>query len=137
MLGFRDQQVKSPALIYIPFYVACYQAGCSKRFIFLAPSTTSTLSFSAKFRGALGISKIRLLFIPRFRTISDLIEKAQVISEKDSLLSSQIFSLGEKNNFLKTALARENITNGLSYLRDEGWLSDKERQSLNNRLANA
>jgi hypothetical protein len=103
----------------------------------LAPSTPSTLSFSTIFKGALGISKIKQLFIPRFKTISVLIDKAQLLTKQDSLLNSQISDLGEKNNFLNTFSVRENIAKGLSYLKDAGWLSDKENQSLNNKLANA
>ena len=45
MLGIREQQLKSPALFYVPFYVACYQAGLSKRYIFLPPSMTSAYRF--------------------------------------------------------------------------------------------
>jgi hypothetical protein len=137
ILGIRDQQVKNPALFYVPFYVACYQAGYSKRCIFLNPSMTSTISFSAKFKGALGISKIKQLFTPRFKAITTLIDKVQDLTKQDNLLDNQIFGLGEKNNLLNTEMVRQNIAWGLSYLRDEGWLSDKEYQSLSNKLANA
>ncbi len=77
MLGISDQQLKSPALFYVPFYVTCYQAGYAKRYIFLAPSMISAIGFAAKLKGALGMSKIKELFIPRFKAITALIDKVQ------------------------------------------------------------
>ena len=79
MLGIREQQLKSPALFYVPFYVACYQAGLTKRYIFLPPSMTSAIGFAAKLKGAFGRSKIKELFIPRFKEITALIDKVQVL----------------------------------------------------------
>ena len=102
MLGIREQQLKSPALFYVPFYVACYQAGLTKRYIFLPPSMTSSIGFAAKLKGAFGRSKIKELFIPRFKEITALIDKVQVLAKQDSLLDNEIRDLGEKNNLLNT-----------------------------------
>jgi hypothetical protein len=135
MLGIIDQQLKSSALFYVPFYVICYQSGLSKRSIFLPPSTTSAIGFAAKLKGAFGRSKIKELFTPRFKSISMLISRVQVLAKQDSFLDSQIKGLGEKNNLLNTLLTRGNIAEGLVYLRTEGWLSDKEYQLVSNSLA--
>ena len=134
MLGIRDQQLKSPALFYVPFYVACYQAGLTKRYIFLPPSMTSPIGFAAKLKGAFGVSKIKELFIPRFKEIAALIDKVQVLAKQDSLLDDEIRDLGEKNNLLNTELVRDNIAKGLVYLKHEGWLSEREYQVLSSTL---
>ena len=137
MLGIREHQLKSPALFYVPFYVACYQAGLSKRFIFLPPSTTSPNGFAAKLKGAFGRSKIKELFIPRFKEITALIDKVQVLAKQDSWLDREIRDLGEKNNLLNTRSIRESIAQGLVYLKREGWLSDREYQVVSSSLAYA
>ena len=137
MLGTKEQQLKSPALFYVPFYVACYQAGLSKRYIFLPPSMTSPIGFAAKLKGAFGRSKIKELFIPRFKEITALIEKVQVLAKQDSLLDDEIRDLGEKNNLLNTESVRDNIAKGLVYLKHEGWLSEREYQVLSRGLADA
>jgi len=137
MLGIREQQLKSPALFYVPFYMACYQAGLTKRYIFLPPSMTSAIGFTIKLKGALGMPKIKELFIPRFKVITTLIDKLQVRARQDSFLDNEIRDLGEKNNLLKTGSVRDNIVRGLFYLKHEGWLSDKEYQVLSNSLAYA
>ncbi len=134
MVGTKEQQLKSPALFYVPFYVACYQAGLSRRYIFLPPSMISPISLAAKLKGAFGRSKIKELFIPRFKEITALIVKVQVLAKQDSLLDGEIKNLGEKNNFLNTKAAHDNVAKGLVYLNREGWLSDKEYQVLNDTL---
>jgi hypothetical protein len=134
MLGIVDPQLKSPALFYVPFYVACYQSGLKKRSIFLPPSTTNPVGFAAKLKGAFGRSKIKELFNPRFKSISILIGRVQVLSKRDHFLDDQIKDLGEKNNLLNTRLTRGNIAEGLVYLRTEGWLSYKEYQLVSNSL---
>ena len=135
MLGILDQQLKIPALFYVPFYVTCLQSGLNMRFIFLSPSMAGAVGFAAKLKGAFGRSKIKELFTPRFKSTSLLIDRVQVLAKQDSLLGSQIRVLGEKNNLLNTILTRGNITEGLGYLRSQGWLSDKEYQVVSNSLA--
>ena len=137
MLGIRDQQLKSPALFYVPFYVACYQAGLTKRFIFLPPSMTCSIGFATKLKGAFGKSKIKELFIPRFKEITALIVRVQVLAKHDSLLDEEIRDLGEKNSLLNTESVRANIAEGLVYLKHQGWLSDREYQVLSRGLTGA
>jgi hypothetical protein len=137
MLGFREPLLKSPVLFYVPFYVACYQAGSTNRYIFLPPSTTSAIGFAVKLKGAFGRSKIKELFIPRFKEIALLIDKVQVLVKQDSLLDNEIMELGEKNNLLYTESVREDIAKGLVYLKHEGWLSEREYQVLSISLAHA
>ena len=134
-LGIRDRQLKGPALIYVPFYVACYQTGLSERYIILPPSTISAIDFSAKLKGALGMSKLKDLLVPRFKAITTLIDTVQVLTKQNSLLKNQLWDLSEKNNLLKTNLFRENAAKGLVYLKREGWFSDKEYQVLSGSLA--
>jgi hypothetical protein len=135
LLGFADQQLKTSALFYVPFYVACYQSGFSKRFLFLPPLTSSTMNFVAKLKGAFGASRIKQVLTPRFKSISVLIDSVQELAKQESLFESQIVDLGEKNNLLIRQFSRGNIVEGLGYLRAEGWLSDKEYQAVKDSLA--
>ncbi len=130
MLGLRNPQLKAPALFYVPFYVACYRAGLAQRYLFFTPSTTSSVGFAAKLKGVIGISKVKQMFNPRFSAITDLVEKLEVLTKQDSALDRQIIALGEKNNILKNELAHAKIAKGLAYLKDQGWLSDKQYQVL-------
>ena len=133
-LGSREQQLKAPALFYVPLYVTCYLSGSARRYIFLSPSVINESGFASKLKSALGISKIKERFIPRFQTITASIDKIQVVIKEDSFLEKQIIDLGEKNNLLNTDMARSNIGKGLINLKDQGWISDKEYQALSSGL---
>jgi hypothetical protein len=134
LVGSKDRQLKGSALLYIPFYLVCFEAGHSRRYLILPPSTISPVDFSAKLKGAFGMSKIRNLLSPRFNAVTTLINKVQVLITQNSIFEGQLADLGEKNNLLKTKVFLDNAVRGLVYLRHEGWLSDKEQQELNKRL---
>jgi CRISPR/Cas system-associated endoribonuclease Cas2 len=136
-LGIQGQLFKSPALFYVPFYIICYQAGLSNRYIFLPPSTANAIGFGTKLKGAVGMSKIKERFIPRFKAITALIEKVHVHVKKEALFEGKIRSLGEKNNLLNTVNIRENLFKGLVDLKRGGWLSDREYESLTATLTSA
>ena len=89
-LGMGGQQLKSPALFYVPFYAACYEAGLARRYLILPPSTVSKIDFSAKLKGALGMSKITRPLTPRFSSIATLIDKVQVLTKQNSVFESQL-----------------------------------------------
>ena len=135
-LGMKDLQVRVPLLFYVPFYVICYSAGLSRRYVFLPPSKNNTISLSGKLKGAFGMSKIKEKFTQRFRAITGLIERCQVLVRQDTAFETEIDGFGEKNNFLNKPSGLENIAKGLVYLQHEGTLSDREYQVLTSCLKN-
>jgi hypothetical protein len=134
MVGLKDRQFKGSALLYIPFYLVCFEAEHRRRYLIVSPSTISPIDFSSKLKGALGMSKIRNLLTPRFTAISTLVNKVQELIDHNSIFERQLGDLGEKNNLLKTKMFRDNAERGLVYLKHEGWLSEREQQELNKRL---
>ncbi len=133
-LGISDQGLKSPALFYATFFVACYETGLSRRYFIIPPSTITNFDFSAKLRGALGMSKIKDLLSPRFKAVAALIGRVQVLTKQNTVFEGQLYVLSQRNNLLTDSLFLENVKKGLVYLEHEGWLSERERQVLSNRL---
>jgi hypothetical protein len=133
-LGVSEQQLKSPALVYVPFYVICYEAGTSRRYLCIPPSVISTFDFSAKLKNAFGVSKTKNLLTPRFRTIAALISKAETLTQQNSAFEGQLWSLGEKNNLLQNSAFCLNAQRGLVTLRQSDWLSEREASELSRRL---
>ena len=129
-LGTRDLQLKTPLLFYVPFYVFCYQGGFNDRYLFVAPSNADSASLGSKFKSALGMSKIKEFFTPRFKSIASLITQLQTFAKN----SSQIKALGEKNSLLNAKQTPNNIANGLANLKAQGWLSDREYQLVRESL---
>ena len=134
VLGLRGQDLKGPGLFYIPFYVACYEMGLARRYLIVPPSTIAAVDFSVKLKGALGMSKLKDLFISRFKAIADLIESVQELTKQNSMFENQLYDFGQRDNFLKNRTYMESVQKGLVYLRHQGWLSDKEQQALSKRL---
>ena len=133
-LGISDQRLKSPALFYVPFCIARYELGLTKRYLILPPSTISAMDFSAKLKGVLGMSKIKDLLVPRFKSITTLIDNVKTLTKQNTIFESQLNDLSQRNNLINNSLFLENVEKGLVYLEHEGWLSDKEHQALSSRL---
>ncbi len=133
-LGIQSQGLKNPGLFQVPFYAACFEIGSTRRFHIIPPSTITELDFSVKIRGAFGMPKIKDLLTPRFKTITTLIDKVQVLTKQNAMFENQLNNLAQRNNLLNNGLFMENVARGLVYLRHEGWLSDKEQQVLSNQL---
>jgi hypothetical protein len=133
-LGLGDQQLKTSILVYLPFYALCYESGLSRRYVLISPSDLGEFDFSAKLRGAFGVSKGRDLLVPRFGSIEAVVSKAQELVKENSAFEGQLSSLGERNNLLRNNTFCETVRTGLSTLKQLGWLSDREASELSNLL---
>jgi hypothetical protein len=133
-LGIKDSSLKNSALFYVPFYAVCYEAGLARRYVFIPPSAVGSADFSAKIKGAFGMSKIKDHLTPRFKTVATLISKVQELTRQNGMFESQLNSLAEKNNLLTNSLFMENVRKGLVYLKSEDWVSEKEYQLLSSHL---
>jgi hypothetical protein len=134
VLGIQGQGLKNPGLFHVPFYVACFEMGLTRRYLIIPPSTITAVDFSAKLKGAFGMSKIKDLLSPRFKAVTALIDKVEVLTKQNRAFESQLNGLVQRNNLLNNGLFMENVAKGLVYLKREGWLSDKEQQVLSSRL---
>lgn len=133
-LGF-PQKNKHLNLVYMPFYLACYEAEMKKRYVVFPPSTANSIGFTTKLKGALGKAKVKHLLVPRFKAITSLLEGLSVLAEKNAAFAREIFEAGEKADLLKSKSKRKSIENGLEKLKVEGWLSDKEFEAFSQKTA--
>ncbi|MGQ9624132.1 MAG: hypothetical protein ACUVT9_02035 [Candidatus Bathycorpusculaceae bacterium] len=133
-LGFQQKHV-NPNLIYTPIYLVCYQAEMKKRYMVFPPMAANSIGFTTKLKGALGKAKVKQILVPRFKALTSLLEKLPTLIEKDAASAREILELGEKADMLKTSSTREPIKNGLKKLMEEGWLSEKEYEDFNRKLA--
>ena len=118
------------ALVYVPFYVACYDSGTKKRYLVLPPSMVGTIGISTRLKGALGKARIKAFLVPRFREITSLVDTIQLQSQQNSIFETELKEIGKKNNILVIDSVHEEIEKGLLSLKDQGWLSDKDYGSI-------
>jgi hypothetical protein len=133
-LGIGDPQLKAPILLYVPFYVVCYESGLARRYLFISPSGLGYFDLSAKLKGAFGGSKINGLLVPRYQSLEAVISKAQEFTKANSAFEGQLWSLGEKNNMLHNSGFCESAKAGLPSLKQLGWLTDREASELGSQL---
>jgi len=135
-LGIKqDPNSKGVSLFYVPFYLACYQVDSKKRYLILPPSEACTIGLSTKLKGALGMARIKQLLVPRFKTIAALTDAMQQLIQQNAMFETEIKEVGEKTNRLHVSSVREEIKKGLVYLKNEGWLSDKDYEAINQKIA--
>jgi len=118
------------AVIFVPFYVACYDSGKEKRYFVLPPSLVGTIDISTRLKGVLGKARIKAFFAPRFKEIASLVDTIQSQCQQNSIFETELRTVGEKYNILVMDLMREEIEKGLLTLKDQGWLSDKDYGSI-------
>ncbi len=135
LLGMQSQGLKNPCLFFVPFYLACFEIGLTRRYLVIPPSTVGPFDFSVKLKSVVGRSKIKALLSPRFKAVTTLIDKVEALTKQNIVFESQLNGLAQRNNLLDNSLFIENALKGLVTLKHEGWLSDKEQLVLSNQLS--
>jgi len=130
----QDSELKDAVLFYVPFYVACYQVESKKRYMFLPPSEANAVGLSTKLKGAFGMAKIKQLLVPRFEVITSLMDTLQVLAQQNVVFETEMREMGKRTSILNTSSMRESIKKGLEYIRQEGWISEKEHQDLSQKI---
>jgi hypothetical protein len=134
-LGIKSNvETTESTLVYVPFYLVCYQVGPRKRYMILPPSEVNTIGLATKLKGALGAAKIKGLLVPRFKALTLLKDTIQVVTQESAMFETEVTELGEKGSILATGSMRDEITKGLAYLRNEGWFSDNEYNAIRHTL---
>lgn len=120
---------KEPSLIYLPFYLACYQSEEEKRYVTFPPSTVNTTGLSVKLKGALGRAKIKNLLNSRFESISNLLYGFPKAISQSGVLEREINEVSVKTSILRKSMHKQ-IEKGLKQLKEENWLSEKDCETF-------
>jgi hypothetical protein len=129
ILEFEDLGVKQKRtevlLVYMPFYLSCYQSKSKKRYAYVAPSTISGSGLGLKLK-AVGKTKISKIFQQRSKEIVLILNKFMRLLDEDIVFNRDISGACLKANLLESEKAKEEVLRGLTALQVEGWLSDRE-----------
>jgi len=123
-LGIQQKQ-KKLSIIYVPFYLVCFQSDSGKRYMVIPPSTVNSFKLLVKLKGALGRARIKQLLAPRSPAIASLLSEFPSLMEKNAVLERETNEAGAKTHLLKAKNVREQIESGLRQLKAENWFSDK------------
>ena len=132
MLDFDELGTKQQTqliLIYMPFYLSCYQSRTHKRYTYLAPSIVSEGGFSTRLK-CVGKTKISQLLQPRSKRVVSILNSFIGLLEEDVVFNREISEACTKANMLQMKKAQEAVKNGLNVLKEQRWLSDSEFESF-------
>jgi len=129
-MGMKDQRRKT-ALAYVPLYLSCFQAGAQRRYVVYPPSVAGSMGAMTKFKGMLGVSKVKSLFQSRSKALISVLNQLVTLIERDPVFKRDLHDAGVHANMLQASESRERIRNGLEDLRNEEWISSNEVQALN------
>ena len=133
-LGAVGLVYQLPVMYYVPFYIIGYSGELTQRCVCVAPSDVSALNFSVKLKSSLGLSVSKNLLTPRFKKLSELIEKTCAVGGRKGDFWVHLRGLAEKNNLLKRSEFQAETEKGLVYLKGQGWLSEDETSELADQL---
>lgn len=128
---------RTHALTYIPFYLTCYQTRSKRRYITYPPSIAGSMGILTKFKGVFGVAKTKSLLQFRSKSMSDLINQAVMLLEKNPVFEKEIYDAGIESNVLRTKEMRKSLEKGLEELRDEEWVSESEFEVFTKPLGKA
>lgn len=129
-------RIEEITLLCLPFYLVRYEIKEKTRYVTFPPAVaTDFKGIIKKLQKAIHRfslqSRIRLLLHSRSTALEKMLEK--VLLEKirsDNTLKKAVYELGISNNILHSSSLKENLTNGLEELRNEGWISREEKEAL-------
>jgi len=133
-LGIRQKR-ESSALVFVPFYLVCYQSESKRRYALFPPSVANSVGLSIKLKGALGKAKIKDFLTPRFKTMTQFLNLFPTFLGQNAVLERETVENGARVDMLKSATALESARSGLEQLKTEGWFSDKEYGTFKQMLA--
>jgi hypothetical protein len=129
-LSLKETVLSTPVLVFVPFYLICYQSNENKRLFILSPASFGAVNFSAKVKGVFGYSKIKELMFPRFQTLTVLVSNVLELSRNSMEFVNQLTTFATTRNLLSSQEFKKQAQEGIAVLKQEGWLSDKEQEHL-------
>lgn len=130
-----SEGIRKYALVYVPFYLLCYEEKLKNRYAVHPPSVAGSIGILTKFKGVFGVAKVKSILEPRSKIIAALLDGLLPLIAQNPVFEKEIVDAGTEANMLRTKDLRRKITEGLEALEEEGWLSESEFQTFSEFLA--
>jgi len=124
-LGIKKVQRKH-GVIYLPFYLFCYQTESKRRYVMYPPSIVMSMRISTKFEGFFGVSKIKSLLGYRSKPITNFLNQLISVAGRNPVFERDLNHAGMGASILRTKESKEKIRMGIEELKKEGRISESE-----------
>jgi hypothetical protein len=132
-IGFQLRRRKM-AMVYLPFFLACYRQELKRRYIAFPPSVANSMSGVTKIKGALKSFKVGMVLEESSIPIAKLVNRVVSLIEQNPMLEERVMSACLKTNIVRSKKLRRSVDKGLEMLSMEDWLSEGELKFFNERL---
>jgi len=133
-IGTEERRRKN-ALVYLSVYFVCYETEVGERYVVYPPSYVGSMGIKTKLKGVFGAGKMKSFLQSRSPAIATLIDRLVDLIQENPVFEKEITEAGTKANILRTKESQLAIKKGSTELKDEGWISENEAQTLNSELA--
>lgn len=117
---------RKQALVYLPFYLACFRRETKRRYVVYPPSRAGGMRALRRFRGVLRGARIKSLLEPRSRPLADFLNQLIPLIARNPIFENEIGDAGKRADLLRTRKSRQEVSRGLEELKGEGWISEEE-----------
>jgi hypothetical protein len=120
-------------LVYLPFYLVCYQKGAKKRYVLYPASIASNMNSLTMIKGLFGFfgfKKIKSLLKERSKPITNLLKQIIPLISNNPAFEREIIETGKQSNILRRKELFKDIGIGLMQLKDEEWISEREMRNI-------
>lgn len=124
------KKYENNVLVYLPLYLAAYEAKQKRRYLVYPPSVVGSMGIVTKFKGVFRITRMKSLLQRRSKFLSSFLDQLVTLLEEDPVFEKETSDAGIQANILRTKESREHIKKGLGKLKEEGWISEDEFQTL-------
>jgi archaellum component FlaC len=130
-----SKMIRKFTLVYLPFYLICYQKKLKNRYTLYPPSRAGNMGILTRFKGVFGVAKATSLLQPRSKIITTLLNGLLPLIEQNPMFEKETVDAGIKADILRTRDSCRKVRKGLEELEDEGWISESEFQAFSEFLA--
>jgi len=132
-IGVKDRRRKK-VLAYLSAYLVCYEIEAEKRYVIYPPSKMGCVGIKTKLKSVFSSGKMKYFLQNRSETITALLERLVDLTQESPVFENEIYEAGNKANIFRKTESQLAVKKGISELKEEQWISEKEHQLLNDRL---
>jgi len=132
-IGFQLRRRKM-AVVYLPFFLACYKQELRRRYVAFPPSVANSMRGVTKIKGALKSFRVGMVLEGSSIPITKLVNRVVSLIEQNPMLEERVMSACLRTNIVRSKKLRKSVDKGLEMLSMEDWLSEGELKLFNERL---
>jgi hypothetical protein len=132
-IGVKDNRRKK-VLMYLSAYLICYETEVAKRYVLYPPSELGCVGIKTKLKSVFSSGKMKYFLHIRSETISALLDRLVDLTQESPVFEKEINEAGQKANIFRKTESQLAVKKGITELKEENWISEREYQVLNDRL---